>query len=361
MTASPTSVSRRVSRGASATRAMNDEARRAGTRMSEADAPVVRARDEAAAEQRSRSRQHRARRRRSARGSTRRDASSFDDRRSCDPASERADPSTAARRSRRPRPRAVSDRGSDRRAAAASSCSSSCVHRREAIAGSIDSARSDRRHDRRGNLAVVAGRPAARRRTPACASRRACSPANGASPNSAAIDADREAELIARRPDVLAAKVLGRHVASACPSSSRPSSDRSISTLRWLGAHRRRRRGDRRARPKSRTRGRPSWPTSTLSGLKSRWMIPRACAAASPRPAATYIASASRQPRSFAALPVGERLAGDELHRDEHLVAVLADLVDRHDVRVRDLRHRLRLAQQARARLRRHLRRRGRA
>ena len=36
------------------------------------------------------------------------------------------------------------------------------------------------------------------------------------------------------------------------------------------------------AMPKSATRTRPSSPTSTLSGLKSRWTIPSACAAASP-------------------------------------------------------------------------------
>ena len=38
-----------------------------------------------------------------------------------------------------------------------------------------------------------------------------------------------------------------------------------------------------RANPKSRTRGRPSFPTSTFSSLKSRCTMPRACAAASPR------------------------------------------------------------------------------
>ena len=39
------------------------------------------------------------------------------------------------------------------------------------------------------------------------------------------------------------------------------------------------------ASPKSSTRARPSWPTSTLSGLKSRWTMSAWCAAASPAPA----------------------------------------------------------------------------
>ena len=42
-----------------------------------------------------------------------------------------------------------------------------------------------------------------------------------------------------------------------------------------------------RASPKSVTKTRPSRATSTLSGLKSRWTSPAACAAASPAPAST--------------------------------------------------------------------------
>ena len=49
-----------------------------------------------------------------------------------------------------------------------------------------------------------------------------------------------------------------------------------------------------RATPKSPTRTRPSLPMSTFSGLKSRWMMPAACAAASPRPACANTASTSR-------------------------------------------------------------------
>ena len=47
--------------------------------------------------------------------------------------------------------------------------------------------------------------------------------------------------------------------------------------------------------------------------------------------------------------PALERSARDELHREEHLVVEHADVVDGDDVGVREPRHRLRLAQQARA------------
>ena len=49
--------------------------------------------------------------------------------------------------------------------------------------------------------------------------------------------------------------------------------------------------------------------------------------------------------------PAVERVAGDELHREEHAVAAPADVEDLDDVRVRDLRHRLRLAAQPRLEL----------
>ena len=56
-----------------------------------------------------------------------------------------------------------------------------------------------------------------------------------------------------------------------------------------------------------------------------------------------------RAPRRFAlALPLRERPALDELHRDEHGVAEHADIEDLDDVRVRDLRQRLGLADQPR-------------
>ena len=54
-------------------------------------------------------------------------------------------------------------------------------------------------------------------------------------------------------------------------------------------------RGAGRASPKSATRGRPSSPMSTLSGLKSRCTSPARWAACSPRPAATNMPTTSRQ------------------------------------------------------------------
>ena len=54
-------------------------------------------------------------------------------------------------------------------------------------------------------------------------------------------------------------------------------------------------------------------------------------------------------PRPERAQPRRERLAVDELHRDEHPPAVLADLVHLDDVGMLEPRHRLRLAQQPRA------------
>ena len=53
-------------------------------------------------------------------------------------------------------------------------------------------------------------------------------------------------------------------------------------------------------RPKSVTRGRPSLPISTFSGLKSRWTRPAAWAAANPRPHASSTAITSRHGRRAA-------------------------------------------------------------
>ncbi|MFT3771252.1 MAG: hypothetical protein QM820_38040 [Minicystis sp.] len=61
------------------------------------------------------------------------------------------------------------------------------------------------------------------------------------------------------------------------------------------------------AMPKSATRARPSSPTSTLSGLKSRCTSPASCAAASPHPAWRMTSTTSangRGPRSSHAVKV---------------------------------------------------------
>ncbi len=57
--------------------------------------------------------------------------------------------------------------------------------------------------------------------------------------------------------------------------------------------------GSARASPKSRTRTRPSSPTITLDGLKSRWTSPARCAAASPSPAARNAPITSARERFF--------------------------------------------------------------
>ena len=54
-----------------------------------------------------------------------------------------------------------------------------------------------------------------------------------------------------------------------------------------------------RASPKSETRTSPLALHSTFSGLKSRWITPASCAAASPRPARTHAARISRGERSL--------------------------------------------------------------
>ena len=56
-----------------------------------------------------------------------------------------------------------------------------------------------------------------------------------------------------------------------------------------------------RANPKSMTNTSPSSATITFSGLKSRWMSPCWCAAASPRPARIKASRTSRQVRDAAA------------------------------------------------------------
>ena len=83
--------------------------------------------------------------------------------------------------------------------------------------------------------------------------------------------------------------------------------------------------------------------------MKSRWTSPAACAAARPRPAATNALEDLARRAARDAHHVRERLAVDELHRDEHAIADGADVVDRDDVRVGELRDRLRLAAAAAA------------
>src|SRR5262249_31805254 len=93
-----------------------------------------------------------------------------------------------------------------------------------------------------------------------------------------------------------------------------------------------------RANPKSPTRTRPSSPTSTFAGLKSRWTMPAVWAAASPRPAARNISTTA----GGGGEPRGQRLPLDELHRKEDVIVDGADIVHRDDVGVGELSHGLR-------------------
>ena len=78
-----------------------------------------------------------------------------------------------------------------------------------------------------------------------------------------------------------------------CPPSEWLSASSGSSGVRCSGSDE----SSARARPKSVTRARPSLPMSTLSGLKSRWIMPAACAAQSPRPASRKIGKTSRHGR----------------------------------------------------------------
>ena len=92
---------------------------------------------------------------------------------------------------------------------------------------------------------------------------------------------------------------------------------------------------------------RPSFSRKRFSGLMSRWTMPLSCAAA--RPSATLrrvlggLAHADRP----LAQPRAHRLALEELRHHEEPIALLAGVVDRDDVGVRERRHRLRLGLEA--------------
>ena len=101
-----------------------------------------------------------------------------------------------------------------------------------------------------------------------------------------------------------------------------------------------------RARPKSVTSTRPARSTSTLSGLKSRWTMPAACAAASPRPAARtrpmISILACARPRATPPCSRPRRAPS----RRGRARAIVSRVEHRDHVRVAQLRHRARLAQQ---------------
>ena len=75
-----------------------------------------------------------------------------------------------------------------------------------------------------------------------------------------------------------------------------------------------------------------------FSGLRSRWITPRACAAASPSAIALPIADRLAPAADALADPVAQRLALEQLHDGDGHAADDRQLVDREDVRVRQRR-----------------------
>ena len=127
------------------------------------------------------------------------------------------------------------------------------------------------------------------------------------------VERDAERELIGARVDRLAAGTAPAPCTPACRRARRCGSGRprrirrrdggAVSASTVVG---RRRRStaplsssvappDRRTRPKSTTFGTPFLSSRTLSGLKSRWTRPSACAAARPWPTSMNILTISRQ------------------------------------------------------------------
>ena len=104
-----------------------------------------------------------------------------------------------------------------------------------------------------------------------------------------------------------------------------------------------------RASPKS-SSFTPCGVRNTLDGFRSRWTMPRACSAESaasmPRPIGTASRHAQRSPPQA----LRQRLALEELHGDEQLAALLADLVDLADVWMIHARGRARFTPEALAR-----------
>ncbi len=103
------------------------------------------------------------------------------------------------------------------------------------------------------------------------------------------------------------------------------------------------------ASPKSAIIARPLCPSSKIfAGLMSRWIMPRACAAARPRATSRpirIVSVAGNRPTRFR--PISQGLARHELHHQKRRIVSHIDRVDRHDVLVRDRRRRLRLAQES--------------
>ena len=89
-----------------------------------------------------------------------------------------------------------------------------------------------------------------------------------------------------------------------------------------------------------------------LSGLMSRWTMPSACASASASAIWTARSIARRGFSGRPAISVLQRLARHVLEDEKQLILILADLVQRGDVRVRERRGGARLLQKPGAAIR---------
>jgi hypothetical protein len=172
--------------------------------------------------------------------------------------------------------------------------SSSAATLGQRCVGSTASPRSSNGHSQAGTSRFELAAPS--RRFPAITAARsssALSPSNGAGPPSAIHSATQNANWSLRAstsPPSHCSGAMYFGVPTTAPSTLRLCPGSVVcaaSTRRPLSA-----------RPKSLTRGRPSLPMSTFSGLKSRCTSPASCAACSPRPPAMNIVTISRQPRS---------------------------------------------------------------
>ena len=157
-----------------------------------------------------------------------------------------------------------------------------------------------------------------------------------------------EGEDVGARVGVLALELLGRHVLERAE-------DRAF--LREVGLRRQRREAPRRRAVRrrrealragrSRAASRPSFVSMTLPGFRSRWTIPCRCALSSASAISTPKRSVWSSGSAPLREPVRQRLAFEQLHDEVLGVALVADVVERADVRVRELRDRLRLALEA--------------
>ena len=262
-----------------------------------------------------------------------------------DPVGAERDQHEASATARAPPPRgAERARGRGRARAAASAC------RGSDRPGSGASPRSRIGAQRAGHAArpgaAPPGRPARWRATSLARARRCERPLAV----ERLVQRDAEAELIGPRIDVGAGVLLRRHVGRRADQARRRRSARRVARLpgaapRDAGSHRRR------PRPREAEVGHPHAAVVADQHVVRLEVAVDQAGRGGRRPAPARPprrrSRISRQRRARVAQPSAQVRAAHQLHRDEHLVAEHADVVDRDDVRVRDAGHRARLADDA--------------